>query len=584
MQKIWKIKPPDAALQKRLSANLSISPFLAQLLINRGLSTEEKAGEFLKSDTACLGNFTGLPDLDKAKNRIQKARDNKEKVLLFSDYDADGLTALAILKNALDKFGLQAECYIPHRLKEGYGLGKDAVRYIRDIGFDLVVTLDCGVSNFREIAELKNQGIETVVIDHHHLSENKIPCAWAVINPKRQDSSYAHPDLAGVGLAYKFASYLLDENLEEELDLAAIGTIADMVPLTGENRVIAKEGLKKLNNTRRPGLSSLIETAGIKNKLIDAQTVSYVLAPRINACGRLGEAGLAFRLLISRSNDEADALAKELNLKNRQRQGIEGRILDEALILMDTEIDLARERVIVLHQDGWHQGVLGIVAAKISAKFHRPAIIVSFNDGLGKGSGRSIDTFHLFDGLAECSNHLEGFGGHKKACGLSILAEKMGDFRKSINRIAWETLRPEDLLPSLSIEACLNLSGLNSGLLDEINSLEPFGQGNPKPVFASLNLKVQSKPEVLGRDTLKFWVSDGSPRGIRLGEPKARREAEGRSVYPAVGFRLGNYFDLVNSGQNLDIAYRLSLDTWKGNNQLQLEIEDLRITPPTIKL
>ena len=406
MQKIWKIKPPDAALQKRLSANLSISPFLAQLLINRGLSTEEKAGEFLKSDTACLGNFTGLPDLDKAKNRIQKARDNKEKVLLFSDYDADGLTALAILKNALDKFGLQAECYIPHRLKEGYGLGKDAVRYIRDIGFDLVVTLDCGVSNFREIAELKNQGIETVVIDHHHLSENKIPCAWAVINPKRQDSSYAHPDLAGVGLTYKFARYLLDENLEEELDLAAIGTIADMVPLTGENRVIAKEGLKKLNNTRRPGLSSLIETAGIKNKLIDAQTVSYVLAPRINACGRLGEAGLAFRLLISRSNDEADALAKELNLKNRQRQGIEGRILDEALILMDTEIDLARERVIVLHQDGWHQGVLGIVAAKISAKFHRPAIIVSFNDGLGKGSGRSIDTFHLFDGLAECSNHL----------------------------------------------------------------------------------------------------------------------------------------------------------------------------------
>jgi len=570
MQKIWKIKQPDVTLQKRLSADLNISSFLAQLLINRGLSTAPKAGEFLKSDASCLGNFSGLPDIDKAKKRIQKAKDNKEKVLLFSDYDADGLTALAIAKNAFDKFGLKAEYYIPHRLKEGYGLGKDAVRYIRDNRFDLVVTLDCGISNFREITELKNQGIETIVIDHHHLSGDEIPCASAVINPKRRDSSYAHPDLAGVGLTYKFARYLLGENLEEELDLAAIGTIADMVPLTGENRVIAREGLKKLNNTRRPGLRSLIDTAGIKNKLIDAQTVGYILAPRINACGRLGEAELAFRLLISRSNDEADALAKELNLKNRQRQGIEGRILDEALILMDTEIDLTRERVIVLHQDGWHQGVLGIVAAKISAKFHRPAIIVSFNDGLGKGSGRSIDTFHLFEGLAECSLHLEGFGGHKKACGLSVLKEKIGDFRESINRIAWEVLKPEDLLPSLSVEACLNLSGLNSGLLEEINSLEPFGQGNLKPIFASLNLKVQSKPEVLGRGTLKFWVSDGSPRG----------EAEGRSTYPAVGFRMGNYFDLVNSARNLDITYRLSLDTWNGNNQLQLEIEDLRITPP----
>ena len=570
MQKIWKIKQPDVALQKRLSADLNISSFLAQLLINRGLSTAPKAGEFLKSDASCLGNFTGLLDIDKAKKRIQKARDNKEKVLLFSDYDADGLTALAIAKNALDRFGLRAEYYIPHRLKEGYGLGEDSVRYIRDNCFDLVVTLDCGISNFREIAELKNQGIETIVIDHHHLSGDEIPCASAVINPKRRDSSYAHPDLAGVGLTYKFARYLLDENLEEELDLAAIGTIADMVPLTGENRVIAREGLKKLSNTRRPGLRSLIETSGIKNKLIDAQAVGYILAPRINACGRLGEAELAFRLLISRSNDEADALAKELNLKNRQRQGIEGRILDEALILMDTEIDLARERVIVLHQDGWHQGVLGIVAAKISAKFHRPAIIVSFNDGLGKGSGRSIDTFHLFEGLAECSHHLEGFGGHKKACGLSVLKEKIGDFRENINRIAWETLKPEDLLPSLSVEACLNLSGLNSGLLEEIDSLEPFGQGNPKPIFASLNLKVQSKPVVLGRDTLKFWVSDGSPRG----------EAEGRNTYPAVGFRMGNYFDLVNSAQSVDIAYRLSLDTWNGNNQLQLEIEDLRVSPP----
>ena len=560
MQKIWKIKQAPAALQERLSADLNISPFLAQLLINRGISTAPKAGEFLKPDASCLGNFSGLPDIDKAKNRLQKARGNKEKVLLFSDYDADGLTALAIAKNAFDKFGLKAEYYIPHRLKEGYGLGGDSVRYIRDNRFDLVVTLDCGVSNFREIAELKNQGIETIVIDHHHLAGDEIPRASAVINPKRRDSSYAHPDLAGVGLAYKFARYLLDENLEEELDLAAIGTIADMVPLTGENRVIAREGLRILNNTRRPGLKSLIETSGIRNKLIDAEAISYILAPRINACGRLGEAELAFRLLISSSTDEAQTLAKELNLKNRQRQGIEGRILDEALTLMDTEIDLTRERVIVLHQDGWHQGVLGIVAAKISAKFHRPAIIVSFNDGLGKGSGRSIDSFHLFDGLTECSPHLEGFGGHKKACGLSILKEKIGDFRESINRIAWEALKPEDLLPSLSVEAILNLSGLNSGMLDEISSLEPFGQGNPKPIFASLNLKVQSKPEVLGRGTLKFWVSDG------------------RSVYPAVGFRMGNYFDLVNSARNLDIAYRLSLDTWNGNNQLQLEIEDLRVS------
>ncbi len=558
MRKVWKIKSPDTGLQKSLSRDLSVSPLLAQLLINRNIVSVPGAREFFDSGLSALHNPALLPDIYKACARVRKALERKEKVLIFSDYDADGITSLALLKAAFDKLHLAHTHYLPHRLKEGYGLSAQPVKYAIDGGFNLVITLDCGISNFKEIEELRKHRIDVIVIDHHHLVSEALPSAYAVVNPRRGDSEYPYSDLAGVGIVYKFACYLLDCQLEDELDLVCVGTIADVAPLLGENRVLVKEGIKRLNATKRPGLKSLIDISGIKKKAIDTQSVSYILGPRINACGRIDSSEAALRLLISRQEGEALILAKELHSKNQERGRIEGKILDEALSRIETEIDFSRERVIVLHQEGWHQGVLGIVAAKLADRYHRPAIIISFTDGMGKGSGRSIENFHLFDGLRECDNYLQGFGGHKRACGLSILRKDIEDFRAAINRIASERLSLEDLLPSLAIEAQIELSALSRSLLDEIALCGPFGQANPTPLFSSHKLRIKSKPVILGRDTLKFWVTDG------------------RVTYPAVGFRMANYFDLLNSAKSVDLAYRFSLDNWNGNNQLQLEIEDIR--------
>ena len=557
MQKIWKVKKPDSILQKKLQQDLGISPFLAQLLINRNITAASSAKEFLDSGISSLHDANLLPDIDKACRRIHKALKNKEKVLLFSDYDADGLTSLAVLKIALGRLGLAHEHYLPHRLKEGYGLSEHSVQYAHTRGFNLIITLDCGITNFKEIEELRKLNIDVIVVDHHHLISNKLPPAYASINPKRPDSRYPYPDLAGVGLTYKLAGKLLDNLLEEELDLVCLGTIADVAPLIGENRILVKEGLKKLNTTKRLGLKSLIEISGIKNKDIDTRYVSYILGPRINACGRIDSSEAALKLLLCSLEDDALALAQELHSKNKERQRIEGKILNEALSRIETEMDFSKERVIVLDQEGWHQGVLGIVAAKLTDRFHRPAIVISFIDGIGKGSGRSIENFHLFEGLSECREYLQAFGGHKRACGLSILKNNLEGFKKSINQIAWR-LGPQDLLPGLSIDLEMKLSDLSPGLLRELSLLEPFGQSNPKPLFSSSSLQIKSKPVVLGRDTLKFWVSDG------------------RAAYPAIGFRMGNYLDLINSAKAVNLAYRLSLDNWQGKQQLQLEIEDIR--------
>lgn len=560
MQKVWRINKADIRLQEELKKNLKISSVLAQLLINRNITTPKEAEAFLKADISNLHESSLLPDIDKAAIRIRRALKNKEKVLIFSDYDADGITALAVLKIAFDRLGLIHEHYLPHRIKEGYGLSPQFVSYAKEKASSLIITLDCGVTNFKEIEALNKQGIDTIVVDHHQPKGSDLPKAYAIINPKRSDSKYPYRDLAGVGLSYKLATSLLDCSLEEELDLVCLGTIADVVPLTGENRIIVKEGLKRLNNTKRPGLKSLIELAGIKNREIGPEYVGYILGPRLNACGRLGSCESALKLLLCQELSEALVLAKELHLKNQERQRIEGRIMDEALGRVEKEVDFLNERVIVLHQEGWHRGVLGIVAAKIADKFYRPTIVISFDNGVGKGSARSIESFHLFESLIRCQEHLLSFGGHAHAAGLSILKENIGIFKESINKIAGEQLTGEDLLPSLNIDYELDLSDLGHELLNEIALLEPFGQENLKPLFSSRGLEIKSKPVILGRDTLKFWVSNG------------------RGTYPAVGFGLGSYFDLVAYADKVDLAYHISLDNWNGNNQVQLEIEDIRLS------
>ncbi|TBR17500.1 single-stranded-DNA-specific exonuclease RecJ, partial [bacterium] len=475
-RKVLNIAVADLKLQNLFHKELGISKITAQLLANRGVDSLSEADKFLRvSPTNLLDPFS-FQDMPKAVKLIKEFIKNKEKILIFSDYDVDGITSLALLNDTLLKSGADYSHYIPHRVKEGYGLSKNIVSIAKDKKAKLVITADCGINSHKEICDLRHNGIEVIVTDHHEpFGHEKGIAASAVINPKVKDSNYGYRDLAGVGVVYKLCQALTRNLLQEDLDLVSLGTIADSVPLTGENRIIAKEGLMRISKTERPGLKALLETSGIKDKVMTSEFVSFILGPRINACGRLDSAELSLKLLMSRDEAQALEIAEEIEKYNRQRQKIESGILEEAYDLVEREIDFKEHKVLVIAKEGWHQGLLGIVAAKIMDKFYRPTIIISKTDGLCRGSGRSIKNFHLFESLSECAELLESFGGHKHATGLVIASANIEEFRNKINLLAKEKLRVEDLLPGLDIDMELNLSDLDHGFVRELDILEPFG-------------------------------------------------------------------------------------------------------------
>jgi len=556
--KILKIASPDTHLQNTLSRELSISKILTQLLINRGIKNVEEAEKFLNASPDHLLDPYLFSDMQNAVNLIKKAAKNKKRVMIFGDYDVDGLTALALLKEALLKKGLETTHYIPHRIKEGYGLNKDAIHFARQKGVALLITVDCGTNNNEEIQELRRHNIDVIVTDHHEPVNHDVAlCASAIINPKIKESRYKYRDLAGVGVAYKLCQAITGKKLLDDLDLVALGTIADVVPLTGENRVIVKEGLIKLAHTKRPGLKALIETSRIKGKKITPSFVSFILGPRINASGRMDTAEIALNLLMSESDDEASELARTIEMFNRQRQKIEEKILEEARDLIDREINFKEHKIIVIAKENWHQGVLGIVASKLADKFYRPTIVISKMGTLCKGSGRSIKNFHLFQALLECKDFLKTFGGHSHAVGLTITSDNIEAFRNKINRLAKEKLLLEDLLPSLDIDTELSLSDLNQEIITEFEGLEPFGIGNPEPLFYTRNLKVRGEPQVLSRDTLKFWVTDG------------------RITSAAIGFGMASFKDSITCADSFDLVYTPRIDDWQGRESVLLEGKDI---------
>jgi single-stranded-DNA-specific exonuclease len=556
--KILKIASPDTHLQNTLSRELGISKILSQILINRGIKNVEEAEKFLNASPDHLLDPYLFSDMQNVVNLIKRAAKNKKRVMIFGDYDVDGLTALALLKEALSKIGLETTHYIPHRIKEGYGLNKDAIHFARQKGVALLITVDCGTNNNEEIQELRRHNIDVIVTDHHEPVNHDVAlCASAIINPKIKESRYKYRDLAGVGVAYKLCQAITGKKLLEDLDLVALGTIADVVPLTGENRVIVKEGLIKLAHTKRPGLKALIETSRIKGKKITPSFVSFILGPRINASGRMDTAEIALNLLMSESDDEAGKLARTIEMFNRQRQKIEDKILEEAHDLIDREINFKEHKIIVIAKENWHQGVLGIVASKLADKFYRPTIVISKMGTLCKGSGRSIKNFHLFQALLECKDFLKTFGGHSHAVGLIITSDNIEAFRNKINRLAKEKLLLEDLLPSLDIDTELSLSDLNQEIITEFEGLEPFGTGNPEPLFYTRNLKVRGEPQVLGRETLKFWVTDG------------------RITSAAIGFGMASFKDSITCADSFDLVYTPRIDDWQGRESVLLEGKDI---------
>lgn len=555
--KILKVADPQISLRDKLSKDLGISPVLSQILINRGLTHSAQAQEFLGAKAEQLLDPFSFSDMHKAVGLIKRAAANKEKVMVFGDYDVDGITALVLLKDTLEKMGIDATASLPHRIKEGYGLNKNILQHALRNQIKVLITVDCGTSNHKEIEELKRHHIDVIVTDHHEPASDTLPPASSILNPKIKGSGYKYRDLAGVGVAFKFCQAIRGSVLLEDLDLVALGTIADSAPLTGENRVIAKEGLQRLSKTKREGLRVLIEKAGIKDRKFTSTFVSFILGPRINASGRMDTAETSLNLLMSRTREEAEKFARVIEEHNRQRQRIENKIMEEAGALIDREINFKEHKVIVIAKEDWHQGVLGIVASKLADRFYRPAIVISISENLCKGSARSIKNFHLFQALVECRQFLESFGGHAHAAGLVITKDSIEGFKSHINQLAKERLSIEDLLPSMDIDMELGLSDLDEEIISELEGLEPFGAGNPEPLFYTRNLRIKGEPQLLSRETIKFWVTDT------------------QATYQAIGFGLSHLKDSLLESESFDLVYSPRIDTWAGDTSVILEIKDV---------
>lgn len=555
--KILRVSEARPALQNQLSRELGISKVLAGLLAHRGISSTEEAKKFLNPQLGSLLDPHSFADMPKAVGLIRAAAKNKHKVMIFGDYDVDGVTSIAILKKALARLGIEPFHYIPHRIKEGYGLNKDILEIVQGKGIKLLITVDCGTNSHEQIKGLRKRGVEVILTDHHEPSRKEPSPASAMINPKVSGCNYKYRDLAGVGVAYKLCQAFSGEKLFDDLDLVTLGTVADVVPLTGENRVIVKEGLKRIAGTKKAGLRALMETSGIKNKKFNPTYVSFILGPRLNASGRIDSAETALSLLMSEEINEAARFAGEIEGYNRQRQKIESRIMEEAQDLIAKEVNFKEHNVIVVAKEDWHQGVLGIVAAKLADRFYRPTILISKGLGMCKGSGRSIKNFHLFDALLGCEEYLDNFGGHEHAAGLVIDKDNIERFKNRINILAKDRLKIEDLLPSIEVDMELSFSELNEEVVRELQALEPYGMGNPEPAFYTTGLKLKSEPQLLSRDTLKFWVTDG------------------KQALQAIGFGMGSMKESLLRADNFSLVYSPRIDSWQGEESIILEIKEI---------
>jgi len=517
-RKVWQAFPERLDLVQQMSFHHGLPPLIARLLLNRGLADPEEILAFLDPGLERLASPFDLPDLDVAAARLARAVRRSEPLVVYGDYDADGLTAASLLTQFFQELGLPCTTYIPDRLTEGYGLNQPALEKLAAQA-RLLVTVDCGVSDVAEVAWARDHGLEVIITDHHELPQ-ELPSALAVVNPKRAGEAYPFEMLAGVGVALLLAlgvrARLREEgwfkthpepNLRGYLDLVALGTAADVVPILGENRILVREGLKVLGETRRPGLLALKEVAGMNGKTVSFRDLCFRLAPRINAAGRLGQALGALQLLLATDLNQARSQARILNELNRRRQSLEGEVLEQAKGLIRQQA-LDRRPVMVLGREGWHPGVLGIVAARLAEEFHRPVALVGLKEGIGKGSGRSIPGYHLFQGLEACRQYFLKFGGHEAAAGFVIRQENLAALQADLEETFLAQTGELQLRPTLKVDAAVEFSDLDQGFYQHLERLRPFGPGNPEPVFMCEGVECLTS-RVVGERHLKVQLSQG---------------------------------------------------------------------------
>ncbi|MCD6594704.1 single-stranded-DNA-specific exonuclease RecJ [bacterium] len=554
----------ESSLSIDIARELGIPPVISQILVNRGLKTPEELKSFFYPSLSDLADPFLIPDMDKAVERLLKALRNRERIVIFGDYDVDGITSTALLYYVLNRFGADVIWYLPDRLLEGYGLSEKGIDEALSKGATLLVSVDCGITGIDSVEYARSKGMDCIITDHHEPGD-RIPDAVAIVDPKLSKEDTPFRELAGVGVAYKLADALyeaLGEDktfLHKHLDLVGLGTIADIVPLTKENRILARFGLRTLESTSKPGIKALLQIAGLLGNELSSWHVVFVLAPRLNAVGRIGNPSLAFNLLTSNSHGEALEMAKKLEEENKLRKKLDERIFAEALELAEQTVK-PTDRAIVLSSDSWHLGVIGIVASRLVERYYRPVVMISTIDGIGKGSARSIPGFHLLDAIRHTSHLLSKFGGHKYAAGLCIEPDNIEEFKEEFQKYASGHIEDDDLIPRLTINAKILPEEIDLNLIKWLELFNPFGPENMRPIFLIENAEIIGQPRIVGANHLRFKIRN-SARAI-----------------DTIGFGFGEYKNSITMHTRpVNLAVVIEKNTYFGDPDVQLRVKDIKL-------
>lgn len=557
MNKQWKVYNEDEKQVEKIAKEFNINKLVARIIANKDFKNKEQIEVFLNPKRNDFYDPFLMPDMEKAVTRIIKAIDNNEKTIIYGDYDVDGITSSTVLKRYLEERGLCADVYIPNRLDEGYGLNENAINEISEKKYELIITVDCGITGNKEVELAKKTNVDVIITDHHETSE-EIPKAVAVVDAKRKDNKYPFKGLAGVGVTFKLIQAISKKmQLQEEtylkyLDLVCVGTISDIVPLEDENRVISKLGLQLVKQTRNIGLRTLLNIIGYKD--IDSNAISFGVAPRINACGRMGHEKDALDLFLTNDIEEAKKITELLVEYNQERQEIEKKIFCEAIDLIDNN----ETNCIIVGKEQWHHGVIGIVSSKITEIYDKPSILLCYEDGIAKGSGRSIKGFDLHEAIENCSTYVEQFGGHSMAIGITLKEENVEKFKKEFEEYI-ELKDIKSIVPIIPIDAKVDLKDLTIDDIKEFKVLEPYGEGNKRPLFQISNIKIISIRTLSDGKHLKMLLKDDNNKFI-----------------DTIGFNMGYLADNFSIGTKIDVVGNLEVNEYNENKKIQLNIKDIR--------
>ncbi|TDE13754.1 single-stranded-DNA-specific exonuclease RecJ [Dyadobacter psychrotolerans] len=547
-----------------LAEALKINTALATLLVQRGISDFEESRLFFRPDLTHLHDPFLMQDMDIAVKRLAEAVTNGEKILVYGDYDVDGTTSVTLFYGFLQKIYDKLDYYIPDRYNEGYGVSWQSIDWAQENGFTLIVTLDCGIKSVDKVEEAKKRGIDFIICDHHRPGD-ELPPAVAVLDPKRNDCAYPYKELTGCGVGFKFLqAYCIAEGIDqnilfEYLDLLVVSIAADIVPITGENRILSYYGLLRLNSAPRPGIKALIKIAGMAG-VLDITNVVFGLGPRINAAGRIKHAKEAVRLLLSEEELEADEFAQEINRHNSDRKNFDSSITEEALLMIENDAWFTEAKSTVLYKEDWHKGVIGIVASRCIEKYHRPTIILTQSHGKAAGSARSVPGFDVYEAIEECADLLEQFGGHTFAAGLTLPIQNVEAFRKRFNEIVSSRIQPEQLVPMINIDLSLDLESITTKFYNILRQMGPFGPGNMTPLFESKYVSIEGMPVIMKEKHIKFNVKQ-----------------KGSATFTAIGFGMSHFYTELVNGRPFSICYNLEENNFRDKKTLQLFLKDIKL-------